>query len=71
MIHLNEIERKYLELKKKSIQTSGFEKWVYENEIIIRNVYSDSVYDELIILDYNSKHSKSILIPDRNPKNWV
>lgn len=61
MIKLNEIELQYLELRMKSIQIADFEKWVYMNEVLIRKTYSNSVYDDLIILDYESRQSKSIL----------
>ena len=58
MIQLNQIEKTFLDLKCDLIDISGFEKWVYQNETEIIKNYSNSIYEELIILDYNNKHSK-------------
>lgn len=61
MIELNEIEHKFLELRSKSISIEDFENWVYENESLIKRVSSESIYDELIIFNYKTVHSKVAL----------
>ena len=59
---LNPLEEKYVKLKNDEITIVDFEEWVYENEIVIEEYYSQSVYDNLIILDYASRESKAELV---------
>lgn len=59
---INQIESKFLDLKNEIINIRDFEKWVNENEEIIINNSSQSIYNDLIILDYSNKHAKAELI---------
>lgn len=59
---LNPVEEKYVKLKNDEITIFDFEKWVYENQIVIEKHYSQSVYDNLIILNYSSRDSKEELV---------
>jgi len=52
-IKLKNIELKFNELRNKKIDIKEFEEWIYFNEKAIKEQYSDWVYDQLIILNYN------------------
>jgi len=58
---LNPVEEKYVELKSKIISISDFEKWVYDKEELIKGYYNQSIYDDLIILQYQNTEAKSEL----------
>jgi len=51
---LNNIEEKFLKLYRGEITEKDFERWIYENEII----FSKDLYEDLIILNYNSTETK-------------
>lgn len=58
---LNPVEEKYKELKNEIISIEDFEKWIYNNENLIKKNYTQSVHDNLIILNYKAKESKNEL----------
>ena len=55
MIRITDIEKKYLELLESDITIQQFESWVYENEEIFVKETSQSIYQELLELNYKSK----------------
>lgn len=55
---MKHIEYKFNELRRNQINIREFEDWVYQNEEVIIAQYSNWVYDQLIILNYN-EHGKS------------
>ena len=61
MVTLNILEQKYLEFKLGVITIFDFEQWVYTHEDEIISASSESMYEDLIILNYNTRHSKSML----------
>lgn len=58
---IKNVEHQFNELRKEEISIKEFESWVYLNESSIKEQYSNTIYEELIILDYNDRHVKSDL----------
>jgi len=55
---LRNVEHQFYQLRKEKLNIKEFETWIYQNELSIKEQYSASVYDDLILLNYNNDHAK-------------
>lgn len=58
MIKINTYEEKFLEILKGKSTLTDFENWLYQNEEILTTELSSEIYNDLILLNYNTKESK-------------
>jgi len=58
LIDLNILEKQFLKIIEDKISVKEFESWLYENQKSISNEVSSGLYEELILINYNSTESK-------------
>ena len=58
MIEINTYEEKFLEILKGESSLADFENWLYKNEELLTTGLPSEIYNDLILLNYNTKESK-------------